>query len=445
MTPWMRAAQLDNDDDDLKRLLSVAPVALPNIMGASSDDLLRALRSFHRASDQDVEIAREISALMRAHARTVYSSLEQFERFAKGTPPAFGEPPIRMFTGPTGAGKSRLIDALVRQKLGLPPVQVGTGLPPFPLTPFAHLTVRSGIAPKATLNSLATSVGLADFSSKSIASAIALLRQRLYQRGVSLVVADELQFLSMSARASDRVTGLLDMLAELGPPVLFVCNYSLGHKLAGRPPEQQRRFLGSPLVMMPMLPDGADFADFIADCNVVLGGALKLDMSPGSDDLRRIHGWTYGLRVFVCELVVAAVMHARPHAKAGKGQLVVTMGDFEAAYMATAYAAARKIVESSFSADQKHLSAKDAKNFTCPVPLLPSAEQVARRLASERRDRELNEAMRRAGQTPAERKATGLQSAPLRCDAETTQTKQKKSAAFRSAEEAKALLRRVLK
>ena len=56
-----------------------------------------------------------------------------------------------------------------------------------------------------------------------------------YRYGLSLVLIDETQFLTLSADATARLMQLLYTHGQIGVPFAYVSNYSLCHKLLARP------------------------------------------------------------------------------------------------------------------------------------------------------------------------------------------------------------------
>lgn len=443
-TDWIAAVSLPADHVELAKLITVRATRIEGAERMGFEDVNKALKGFYLPSDEDLALVRGIYGVARSHAETFYASKDQFIRLAKGRPQLRAEPPVRMLTGPTGGGKTSLIDhGLARLSTANPEVHVDDDLQPFPIVPFARVRIRSGISHKAVLNTIAESVGLTDFASSSIAGDVGFLRLRLYQRGVCVILVDELQFLSTSEKANSRAAGLLTLLMDLGLPIVFVCNYRLSHKLFKRPPEERRRFLSNPMLMLPMMPDGPYLARYLQGCDEMLGRVLQLDLTPGSQDLHDVHAWTFGCRDFVRTLVAHAFVAAATRAKGRAGQVELTKKDLEAAYGSSGYAAAREIVEKSFSVALGHVTGTDARDFTPAVGMAPIESAAMEDLASQHRGHLLRRRQDEAEQTPKEREASRqAQDPPAPAPKKGAKAKAR---SFQTAADAKEILARLMR
>lgn len=72
----------------------------------------------------------------------------------------------------------------------------------------------------------------------TVAELLSECRRRANRDGVSLVILDEMQYIQKGLGAA-KVTDILLNMAGIGPPMIYVCNYSLGHKLFERNNEDQ--------------------------------------------------------------------------------------------------------------------------------------------------------------------------------------------------------------
>ena len=401
-TPWIAALQLPKDDSTLAKLVRIAPTPLVGLYEMrprmAVDQLVIAFKSFYEPSAQDLRLIREVVDIMASHACRYYSSETDFIVGAKGRLQLAIDPPVIMFSGPSGAGKSMLIQALVRLFANSPPVHLSSDLPDFPIRPVAAVQVESNVSGGKLLMSIAHSLGLDEHYAKGTKWDVAHLRLRLFQLACCCVFPDELQFVSRSLNSNALAAKLLTLLAELRVPVFYACNYSLGHKLKKRPPEDRARLLSSPMIMLPDVPDSPDFIKFLEDAKVIFDGVLAIQ--PESD-AAEIHRMSFGLRRMVVRLFAFGFKIARESHRGERGDFMVTMKHVHAAYLSTDFEEDRSTVEGSFAALLGIGENND--DYICPFNLALSEEAVLRKLADARRESALNAAEAEKSRTRQER------------------------------------------
>lgn len=403
-TPWIAALQLPKTDLALAKLVRIAPKRLAGLYDMrprmAVEQLIVAFKSFYEPSAQDLRLIREVVDIMVSHACTYYSSEHDFIAGAKGRLRLAIDPPVIMFSGPSGAGKSMLIQALARLFANISPVRLGPDLPDFPIRPIAAVQVESNVSGAKLLTSIAISLGLDEHYAKGTKWDIAHLRLRLFQLACCCVFPDELQFVSRSLNSNALAAKLLTLLAELRVPVFYACNYSLGHKLKNRPPEDRARLLSSPMIMLPDVPDSPDFIRFLEDAKVIFNGALTIQPER---DAAKIHSMSFGLRRMVVRLLAFGYRIAREAHHGAFDDFMVTMDHIHAAYLSIDFEEDRNTVEGSFAA----LLGIGEKNndYICPFDLAPSEKAVLRKLADARRQDALNAAEGEKSRTKEEREA----------------------------------------
>ena len=401
-TPWIAALQLPKADSALAKLVRIEPKPLVGLYDMrprmAVEQLTVAFKNFYEPSANDLRLIREVVDIMGSHASTYYSSKHDFTVGAKGKPRLAIDPPVIMFSGPTGAGTSMLILALARLFANISPVLVDPDLPEFPIRPIAAVQVESNVSGAKILTSIATSLGLGQHYAKGTKWDTAHLRLRLFQLACCCVFPDELQFVSRSSNSNALAAKLLTLLSELGVPVFYACNYSLGHKLKKRPPEDRARLLSAPMIMLPDVPDSPDFIRFLEDAKVIFNGVLAI--KPASD-AAEIHSMSFGLRRMVVRLLAFGHRIAREAHRGECDSFVVTMDHIRAAYLSTDFEQDRVTVEGSFAA---LLGIGEANNdYICPFDLAPSEEAVLRKIADARRQDALNAAESVKSRTREER------------------------------------------
>jgi hypothetical protein len=246
------------------------------------------------------------------------------------------------------------------------------------------------------LNSLAKLAGFPPDYVSGGASAIAQIRRQLYIAGIMLIIVDEFQFLAQSASASALIAKTLHFLRQIGIPLIFIGNYSLGHKLLKRPQEDQHRFLVNPEVMLPDAHDSPGFRALIAAYVVATGGCLQLDPV---EDAKLLHWYTGGNRRIVLELIVLAYTEVRRTA-AARGSVHVTMNDLGKAYASLQFAPKREDVELCRKQLIENRMAR--KDLWCPFPLSPAQIDHRAALARDLQRTEIQNAALRSAATPEE-------------------------------------------
>ncbi|KAA0950613.1 hypothetical protein HBO43_17470 [Pseudomonas veronii] len=93
----------------------------------------------------------------------------------------------------------------------------------------------------------------------------------------SLAILEEMQHTNSGSGAA-KITDILLTMAAIGVPMVFVCNYSLAHKLLGRNSEDKQRLLADPRSMLPDEPGSANWLNDIAECLRASYAYVKADI-----------------------------------------------------------------------------------------------------------------------------------------------------------------------
>ena len=126
-------------------------------------------------------------------------------------------------------------------------------------------------------------------------------------------------------------------MAGIGPPMVYVCNYSLGHKLFERNNEDQQRLLTDPRIMLPDEPGSSDWKAFIDECVRVGNGAIRGNQG---ELAREIYRCTFGIKRLAVELLKQAYIECR-----SAGRHAASLQDIGHAYRSAAYTSSAKQVE----------------------------------------------------------------------------------------------------
>ncbi|PQA97341.1 hypothetical protein B0A76_25055 [Pseudomonas fluorescens] len=126
-------------------------------------------------------------------------------------------------------------------------------------------------------------------------------------------------------------------MAVIGPPMIFVSNYSLVHKLLRRNSEDKQRLLSEPRIMLPDDPKSQDWADYVDECVRVSGSRVKV----GNDEFAaELYRSTFGIKRLVVQLLKLAYIECRA---AGRSRIEVD--DLHTAYRSSAYTSNARDVE----------------------------------------------------------------------------------------------------
>lgn len=249
--PWSSSFGFDWSDQELDNLIRI-PAKRVTLGGKSVESdvqtLLAAMKSVFVPSAQIRSLIRTIVALGDSYANLSYVDQAWIVRVMNDPDVRSDEPPpTTCLTGLAGCGKSALLLALKRLfdhvvRASLP------GMHGFELRRSWFLSLKNGTSMNALLGPhLGRALGHqpgssripSDFAEvrpnlpKNNGVLLSLARRITWRDGVCMLFADETQFTNQGD-ANAKVTKILLQLREIGPPFLYCCNYSLGHKLKGR-------------------------------------------------------------------------------------------------------------------------------------------------------------------------------------------------------------------
>ena len=159
-TPWVDALTLPASDEALRKKVCVSPAERPDLeklpVGTAVESLALALDTFYSASQQDLDLIREVVGCGAARALLTHSSTNQFVASAHGRRATVDYPAIRLLTGHAGVGKSHLLKAIERGLRTERKVQASNNLPSFPIIPAIYCEVGTLSSKIAVLLSMST-------------------------------------------------------------------------------------------------------------------------------------------------------------------------------------------------------------------------------------------------------------------------------------------------
>ena len=251
-------------------------------------------------------------------------------------------------TGLSGVGKSCIASAFAR--LFPPASRVVSNHGEWKITNHWRLTIKSTVG----VGSL-VSENFRRPQTPSRRIPFVSIQRELCQQGVSLLIADELQFLTQGT-GNVAPAKLLGHLSRLGPAFAYVSNHILLHKLLLRPQEERQRLLSKPYFIYPEAFGSDDWYDFLRGISLVAPELVHLADHDLADD---VHRYTFGMRRLAVSLIVLAYLLMRK-----RNVRIVERIDLESAYMSYAFSSSRSDVQALLSALPKSEMRKD---LWCPL------------------------------------------------------------------------------
>jgi hypothetical protein len=303
--PWVDRFPVSWSDADLDRIIAVPSGALPDLDALPPDHaraaLLAALAQLVVPSRQLRSALRRMLGRARIGSQLLYADQRSFLARAYSKDPDPCLLPMTCITGLAGCGKTELIKALIRAFPPASHVDV-PGHSRFRLVAGYALTARACVGLGQILEPIFPN-GVPP--SRIIFSSA---RRQLARDAAALLAADELQFVTQS-KSGAQAANLLLRLGCLGPPTCFVTNFSLVHRLDGRPHEQRDRLLSDPLILVPDPIDSEDWISLLMACFAIHPAFSSLARLP--DIGVEMHLRTYALKRNVPKLLVLTYCAAR--------------------------------------------------------------------------------------------------------------------------------------
>jgi len=223
----------------------------------------------------------------------------------------------------------------------------------------------------------------------------AACEKAFFLSGTCLALIDELQFFTMSSSATTLITKLILSVSYLRTPYVYALNYSLGHSLKRRPPQDRQRVLSRRHILLPDAHDSADWANLLIEFEKVTKGIFNFQLRK---EAFRLWCLCAGLKR---ELVRLLVLSYRQTRRATRYE--VTMQDIEKAYMSVEFSDSRTDVELVIAGDTTGLKVRE--DLVCPFQIDVSLESRYQTALKDARADQLERAVALASLTPGERAA----------------------------------------
>lgn len=399
-SPWkMRFLPL-LDKDEIRRRATRSAVPVPALDKLPVDTACKALADAMEnvcyPTTQVVDVLHQLVGRALGHCLQHYSDIRSFTGniYRQDSPLSKFVPPTCL-TGLAGVGKSCLASALER----ILPADGHVACPPesseFPLRSMWKIDVLI----RSSLKDIFTPLGGAE---GSLGDQLKTARKRAYRDGVSMLLADEFQFLTASPSANTRITQTLMAIGYCGLPAVYVANYSLLHRLVRRPQEDRDRLLSDVIIMSPDGPESVDWENTLAALIAVAPEVFRI--VPEVDG-PQFHRYCAGIKRAAASLLLAGFRIARMQ-RPDDREVAVTMAHIQAAYHSTPFAAHR--VDTELITQQFILGRqvdRTRRDLWCP---LGQPGMIHTNLAKEfgrQRDTRLTEEIQRSAATGEERAA----------------------------------------
>nr|WP_315238040.1 ATP-binding protein [uncultured Albidiferax sp.] len=370
--PWIHWFDgLDTDDGLRDRVthLVTAPQGLSrDAPVVACGRILDAWKATYIPCAAHLAFIRQLVDRVRLNAMSRITSVSAYEASIYARSPVVqSDQEIWGVTGLAGCGKSSATKAFLRAlssgvKGGIAPgVQA-------PIEPVIRIEMQAQRSTRPVLRSLANPVFIAGRKNIAAEEMSQHLRQWLYAKGTQVLLVDEMQAMTRSHQSTTLIANLIGDLNSLGPAVVYVFNYSLGHKLLTRPQEDKDRLLANCLTLDPPLADDRHW-QAVLDEYVRLGsGLINIDTKHNAHALHQLTGGLYRLlRILLRD----ACRIAWPL----KVDRAVTMDDVRAAYQSRAYASQRGDVDALRSLHFSGLLSEKRRDLSAPFSgPMPSTE-----------------------------------------------------------------------
>ncbi len=305
----------------------------------------------------------------KAHAYAVFPSVKDYNltRYcAKDM--KLPEYPIRCLTGLGGVSKSSLCAAFTRLCELPEPGEFRCETQRIRVYPVRRLSIDVKKKEMEILQSLSNPLASGSRCRGTISNVKEHIKDWFMATATCSLIVDEMQFVTQSSAANTLTSQLIFSLMSLGPPLIYVANYSLVEKLDRRPHEEKDRLLGMPTVLQPPGSNDDWWHDAIREYVEVAPDIFQLNPFEHADLL---HQYTAGLFRQLKRLLIASYKIARANGKA-----TVDLDTVREAYRSREYAIYRQTTEDLRALDINPSVAKRRPDLICPLNVLPSPAQA---------------------------------------------------------------------
>lgn len=334
-------ARISFEPNPLTKLSLLSPVDAANLLGTTLSHVVVP-------TTQIVTVIRQLADTAKSYCDRAYADKQAILKLIYGsTPPIFPEDAkLICLTGLSGVGKSVILDAFSRAFSGEECFAISK-----------HTEIKAKACWRMRIRGRASFADLIipQFRQQEGVRSYALAEQSSSEaasQGIGLILPDEFQFIT-SSKANSLMVKMLFMLGQIGPPVVYACNFSMVRALLRRPQQDRQRLLVDPIIVLPESL-GQDWERTVEACLKVAPEFRSLDRAIVQ---RELHDYTYGIKRALRTLLVLSYLEMRR-----EKHRVVTRQHIANAYRSTGYWAMRDDVENLFlAANSPDLLPKDLR------------------------------------------------------------------------------------
>lgn len=399
--PWVERFFPAPGRDEIRRRALLQPTALTDLgelpVETACARLNKALKETFYPTTQCVSIIERFLGVAEAHCRTHYRGVVNF--YGSIHEDDVREPhcsATMCLTGLAGVGKSELLKAL-RRLMPPPSIAIMKDGTRFPLESVWAQSVEAAANPNDLLRAFSRSDGTGR-------KLVQRCRRLSFRNGISLLLADEFQFITLSSEASSQITKMLLALAYLRTPLVYVANFSMLHLLAKRNQQEKDRLLTDVIELKPDAPDSVDWYQTLLLQQAVAPEIFTFD---AGQDGAAIHGLCAGLKRTAVKLFELAYRTVHGNKR------TVGMDELLRTYKSSGFVTQRTEVEAiRLALVERRRTRRDLWNPLGPND--PFAE-LHQQFFQEQRQEQADEAAMRAAMNRRERAElfNGAKSAPV--------------------------------
>ena len=346
-------------DELLRRRIEVKAERLEDLNKMSPDiaaeHLRVALKDVVVPTDGMIAVILQLIDRAKAYCELAYGDERSVLGLVYGSWKPRDDAPAICLTGLAGTGKSAIVDAFCRIFEDSERVEIA-GHASFEIRACWRMRIRDrsgfGVMVKPHFR---------DHNEVKASLVLDVAISEAAAQGIALILPDEFQFITTSNNANSLMVSLLHRLTQIGPPVVFTCNFSMVNSLWRRPPQDRHRLLSKPIIVLPEAL-GPDWNATVQGCMGVAEEFSELNLP---EHARMLHDHTFGIKRCLSTLLVLAYLEMR-----STGCLKVGAEHLLTAYRSIAYSTMRCDVENLFlGAINPVLLDKDMK---CPLVSVPT-------------------------------------------------------------------------
>lgn len=383
--------------EQIRQRVTVRPTPIGNLAAltptVAAETLVGVLRQIYLPTKFSLGFIHEMVTRADMHSRTLFASEREYVARLYNPPDAEVFPVC--LAGLAGVGKSHTVAALQRALPAASEVRLDHFSEPIPLVSHWYASARGKAGGRQMLSDFLAGVE-GNSRGSNTAKLLIECRRRAIRDGVSLLMLEETQHMNTGSGIA-LATNLLLTMTALGPPMVYVSNYSLLHKLLKRNSEDRQRLLSEPRIMLPDDPGSDDWLAYVAECVRVSNGQIKADPGELAIELYRS---TYGLKRLVVHLLKLAYLESR-NTKRG----YINLADISQAYRSPEYWSYRQDVEDLNAIAVQRTSRAFRMDLRCPIPLPVAQKSSVVQFCSQERDERVNAKLIDSSMNPGEREA----------------------------------------